>query len=253
MSILISTALVLLLIFPGLFFRYLLIQGKNRKIRISNIEQIYWAVIPAVFFHVVLIAIIYASEALPDPDIVGIENLLQGHINFSEAQLKHSGPWITSYYLASILFGAIMGVVLRKVFIATRLYKVHPLFEVDDKWVRLFTEKYITQNYSVTNELFISLDVVMVSDENKLVIYSGTLTDFFVDEKGELQNITLKDVFRRNLANDLENKVRTNSEQQIDERYYPVAGHLFLIEMSKVVNLNVTYMDVSVAGDALDP
>lgn len=248
MSIVISTIFLLLLIFPGLIFRYLLIQGRNKKIRISNIEQVYWAVIPAFVLHVLVLGIILSTERFPNSDFNLLNSIVHGKFNFTSFQIAYSGKWFLFYYFSTSFLGAIFGVCLRKLFIASKADLVHPIFEVDDKWIRLFTADYIFRNFDVPREkLEISIDVLMIGDENKHLIYSGTLSEYYVDDRGELQNITLIDVFRRNLNEDRKNVDIEGDElsQNIDERYYQLPGHQFVIDMTKVLNMNVTYMEVS--------
>ena len=176
-----------------------------------------------------------------------VYNILKGEFNLSEDKLLSGSSWMILYYVTTIVLGAILGISLRKLFIETAAFRLHPIFEVDDRWVRLFTAPYIRKNFALSIEnLVIGIDALMEGDDSKFTIYSGTLLEFNVDDRGNLQDLTLEDVYRRKLVDDLEPYQSNISEQTIDDRYYHLPGHLFIVQMNRVVNLHITYNEVEI-------
>jgi len=248
MNILVGSVFLLFLLFPGLAFRYFLIRGPNRKVNISNIEQVYWSIIPAFLIHLFWVLIIESFEKLPDPDYLLIKNVIYGAIDSGNVDIiKSSSLWFFSFYLATFLSGIALGYIFRSVIIKYGLHNLHPMFLVDDRWTIQLRAEYISHDYEFDSDTgFIQADCLVNGGEKQLILYSGIVNMFDLTKEGNLANIYLVDAMRRNYNADLpidDNKPR---QQQIDDRYYQIPGDVLIITAQNLININLTYLEYEI-------
>ncbi|MEM9337549.1 MAG: hypothetical protein AAGA66_02390 [Bacteroidota bacterium] len=174
----------------------------------------------------------------------------KGKLDFKKLDVAYSMQWASLYFITVVISGGLLGWLLRFISIRRSLHLVHRLFEVDVKWVRLFTEPYISKAFDLDpDKLFIGIDVLVEGSDNHYTIYSGTLDSFELNsnDNKKLESLTLIDVYRRNFNDDLsqDNTTEKQEDKNSDERWYEMPGHLFYINMDRVHNIHITYYEYS--------
>lgn len=140
-----------------------------------------------------------------------------------------------------------------KKFIRSRNYdiNVHSLRNTN-YWYHIFSARYLEGAYIPGRQ--IDTDIIFMDILVKCgIIYSGFLKDFnYSSHKDELENIVLQSVEKR--KHDSENigkkdKSKTKNKKTIAAPSIP--GHVFVIPMTDILNINISYINLNVKSHAL--
>lgn len=257
MNLLLSSILLFILVAPGLIFRFSYLQGTYAKLnfKVSAIDEIFWALLPALFLQ---FASILVLENFFDARI-RIEifyQLLNGDaspgIDFIAIR---AGLFQFLIYTASlILISAALGRLFRLIIRMSRLDIRYRFFRLNNEWHYLFSGEILDFPDVIgesENIEIIQIDLLANIGEGS-VIYSGILQDYYLSKDNGLDRIYLSQVHRRKLKDDLAHADQSNV-QKLDERYYQMPGELFVIHYDKIMNMNVTYHRFSLAEETNEP
>jgi hypothetical protein len=245
MNLLFSSILLFILIAPGLIFRFSYLQGTYAKLnfKVSAIDEIFWAIIPALFFQltaVVLLEKFFSAHIRIDIFYQLINGDTSAEIDF-QALRKGFLPFLV-YTLSLILVSAITGRGLRSIIRKLKLDIRYRFFRLNNEWHYLFSGEILdfpdVPGESENIEI-IQIDLLANTTEGSM-IYSGILQDYYLSKDNGLDRIYLSQVHRRKFKDDLDPADQSNV-QRLDERYYEMPGELFVIQYDKIVNMNVTY------------
>jgi hypothetical protein len=259
MNLVFGSVLLLTFIAPGLIFRISYLQGPYSKqsFKPSTIDELFWALIPAFFFH--FAGIWYVEKFTRfNINLKYVYSLLTGvssqDLDFEV--VRSSIPSFTAYLIILIIVAILLGLGLRRV---VRLFKLDIMFNflrLNNDWDYVFSGEILdfpaVPGESENIEL-IKIDALVKSQEGTM-IYSGILHDYFLSKDNGLDRIYLKQVYRRKLEHDLPAGGRSEL-QTLDERYYQMPGDLFIILYRDVVNMNITYLtfeEEAVADESKD-
>lgn len=246
MSLVFGSLLLFILISPGLIFRFSYLQGTYAKLtfKVSAVEEIFWALVPAFFLQMLAIELI----ALTTSYHIRLDIVYQlingdGGVDFRLVE-QNLGPFM-AYMIVINLVAIVLGVMVRE---AVRKYKLDLRFRflrLGNEWHYLFSGEILYPGRKTAPEsiFMIQIDVVVNSSEGD-IIYCGTLEDFYLSKDNGLDRIYLRNVYRRNLKDDLDLGQPNVGylKRYEDERYYAMPGDLFVVTYDKIVNLNVTYI-----------
>lgn len=254
MNLLLSSILIFIFLSPGLIFRFSYLQGTYAKInfRISAIDEIFWAVIPAVLFQ--LLSFLFITHILDYPIRLHlIYNLLAGfRIEGNEFDELQAGilPFLI-HFLALIALSILCGRMLRFTIRKLKLDARYKFFRLNNEWYYLFSGEILDfpgVPGSSENIEIIQVDLIANTIEGS-VIYSGILQDYYLSKDNGLDRIYLSQVYRRKLKDDLISDSDNEPTRQLDVRYYKMPGELFVIGYDKIINLNITYHRFAGDGD----
>lgn len=248
MNLVFGSLFLFILISPGLIFRFSYLQGTYAKLtfRVSAVEEIFWALIPAFFLQ--LLAVLFVQHVVGvDVKLEIIYQLITGagvdEINFGI--IEQNLPRFLIYLFVLILIAIFLGVFTRA---TVRKYKLDlkiKFLRFGNEWHYLFSGEsfYHSKRIEASSIFLIQIDVVMNSGDGYM-IYSGTLEDFYLSKDNGLDRIYLRNVYRRNFKDDLgQDKPNVGYlNRDADERYYAMPGDLFVVTYDKIINLNVTYI-----------
>ena len=83
---------------------------------------------------------------------------------------------------------------------------------------------------------------------NGTYLYQGVLVDYELAKDGGLNSLSLKFAQRRHLSLD------ENGNSALEERYYPIKGHMLVLKYPELKNLNFTYYKIiKTEDDELTP
>lgn len=247
MNLILGSILLFILISPGLIFRYSYLQGTYSKqtFKISAVDEIFWAVIPAFVFQLagILIIIHFTIYQVRLDQLYQILTGADSEIDFNF--ILGSLPVFLVYILILIVIAAVLGLSARFMVRKFQLDLRYPFLKVNNEWYYLFSGEILdlldTPGESKNVEM-IQIDV-LVSTGDGTMVYSGTLENYFLSKDNGLDRIYLSNVYRRKMKDDLD-RTKPNVgylDRYLDERYYAMPGDLFVVTYDKIINLNVTY------------
>ena len=245
MNLILSSILLFILVAPGLIFRFSYLQGTYAKLnfRVSAIDEIFWALIPALFLQ--LSAVLFLENVFNTNIRIDVfYQLLTGaqsaNVDFNSIR-GGLFPFLM-YTGALIIVSASLGRVLRAIIRKLKLDIRYRFFRLNNEWHYLFSGEILdfpdVPGESENIEI-IQIDLLANTGDGT-VIYSGILQDYFLSKDNGLDRIYLSQVYRRKLRDDLSSDLQS-SVQTIDQRYYQMPGELFVIHYDKIINMNVTY------------
>ena len=259
MNLAISTIFILVLILPGILFRFAYLKGPHSKqnFKPSTIDEIIWAIVPSLFFHI--IGFIYIDVCTPykiDFKVIFIlVSLNLEELNFETIDINIY-PFIL--YLSALLIASFcVGLLLRKVVIQLKLDYKFNFFRINNDWYYILTNNLNESDENkASNELtaeFIQIDVLVKGDKEFYIIYSGILHDFYLSKDEGLDKICLVEVHRRRFSDDIELESANSKieNQKLGDRYYSMPGDLFVIPYSHILNMNISYYTFSKENENL--
>jgi hypothetical protein len=95
----------------------------------------------------------------------------------------------------------------------------------------------------ITSDDVLGTVVAAVVDlKDRSVLYLGFLVDFYFDHHGNLDRILLEEVRRRDLGSDASTAALPPPIFDLDQRYFVLRGHYFVLRMEEIKTLNVDYI-----------
>jgi len=274
MNLVFGSLFLFILISPGLLFRFSYLQGSYAKLafKVSAVDEILWALIPALILHLnaiwwienvvntpVNLDVIYQLVTAKDTDLTIVKQSLLSFLFY-----------ITILIGLGILFGLLTRLTVRKL----RLDLHWKFLRFGNEWYYLLSGEMLnveerTQGQTWLADSFgflknslqpkvqvelIQIDAVVKSSEGDL-IYSGILKDYFLSKDNGLDRIYLTNVYRRVFKNDLDDDDRNPGfmARDTDERYYAMPGDFFVLTYDKIQNLNITYYLQAEVNNELQP
>lgn len=254
MNIALSTIFILVLILPGILFRFSYLKGPYSKqnFKPSTIDEIIWAIVPSIFFHMLgyMVIDLFTSHRV---NFKLLFLLMSSSLEAIDNEVIHRNIYLFILYLSAILlFSFLFGLFIRRIVILLKLDYKSNFFRINNDWYYILTNSLYdkrrseTPNQGAATE-FIQVDVLVKADKDYYLIYSGILSDFFLSKEDGLDKICLVEVYRRRFSDDLEEEVQEGgiSMQQLGDRYYNMPGDLFVIPYSQILNLNISYYTFS--------
>jgi hypothetical protein len=247
MNLILGSILLFILLSPGLIFRYSYLQGTYSKqtFKISAVDEIFWAVIPAFVFQLagILVIIHFTIYQVRLDQLYLILTGADSEIDFNF--ILGSLPVFLVYIVILIVIAAVLGLSARFIVRKFQLDLRYPFLKVNNEWYYLFSGEildFLDSPGESKNVEMIQIDV-LVSTGDGTMVYSGTLENYFLSKDNGLDRIYLSNVYRRKMKDDLD-RTKPNVgylDRFLDERYYAMPGDLFVVTYDKIINLNVTY------------
>jgi hypothetical protein len=252
MNLVFGSIFLFILLSPGLIFRFSYLQGTYSKLnfRVSAVEELFWALIPAMFLQLsgflILENILGRSVSL-----AAIYALITGSSENDFALIESSVLPFLIYTFLIILIAALAGIILRYLVRILKLDLRLQFLRFRNEWHYLLSGEDDTIG-SKSKILLVQVDALVNSSEGN-VIYSGILDNYFLTKDNSLDRLYLTNVYRRRLKDDLDADKPNPGflSRDTDERYYSMPGYLFVIPYDKVINLNITYYMDELANETL--
>jgi hypothetical protein len=247
MNLILGSILLFILVIPGLVFRFSYLHGTYAKqsFKISAVDEIFWAILPALIFQ--FAGVILLEQVLYNP--VRLDQLYalitndSGSIDFDI--VRKSLPRFLLYNLSLIAIAALLGLGTRFLVRKMKLDLKYSFLKINNEWYYLFSGEILdTELPGESKDIyFIQIDA-LVQTSNGTVVYCGTLEDYFLSKDNGLDRLYLSSVYRRKLEEDRSNDENAEGEyleKYLDTRYYAMPGDLFVIPYERIINLNITY------------
>ncbi|MBT1703614.1 hypothetical protein [Chryseosolibacter indicus] len=262
MNLVFGSLFLFILISPGLFFRFSYLQGSYAKLtfKVSAVEEIFWALVPALLFQ---LAGMWVTENVfnTSVNLDIVYQLITGEQSNFQI-IKASAIPFSIYITVLLIIGVVCGLTTRALVRVLRLDLYLKFLRFGNEWYYLLSGESLNLPIKKRNEtwygsikdyfkslrkkktipLLIQVDALVNSSEGDM-IYSGVLKDFFLSKDNGLDRIYLSNVYRRSFRNDLANEENNPGflARDTDERYYTMPGYAIVISYDKIQNLNITY------------
>lgn len=244
MNIAFTTIIIFIILAPGFLSRT---AYNSSKLSISNsnkniVNELTFSIIPALIFQILGIFIIeFFSNYQIDFELLG--NIILGNNNGDDIkttfnlieEFKYQIFW---YNLIIFVFAFICGYISRE-FI--RFYKIDRkirYLRFSNKWHYIFTGECldfpdVPDNYEDINEKIVN---VLCKVNGKTILYTGTLFNYYINDKGDLEAIHLKYPIRRMLESD--------KEEDYSKKYYEIESRYLVIPNNDIININFRYFNL---------
>lgn len=254
MNIAIGALVLLLLIFPGILFRYAYLSGpySRKNFQSSLSDEVVLSLIPA--FLIQTLAYVTIEPVLKiNVDVSLLIRLVSqvSSVNSAEFGTIESSILLFSVYnIVTCSFGFLSGKLFRN-FVAKNSWdiKYHSL-RFNNEWYYLLSGRIIDFPGNAgdsRNINMVRVDVLSESQGNT-IIYSGILREFYLSKADGLDRIYLTNVYRRKLIDDSPRELTAPIEQEFDDRYYKMPGDIFVIPYQQIRNINITYYVIEEEG-----
>lgn len=246
MNIAFGALIILLLLFPGILFRFAYLNGpySRRNLQTSVSDEILLSLIPAFILQSLAFIIIeYGFKVFINVEL--LIKVILGTLNQGGDFIllgKSVAPFFI-YNLVLFLTGYLSGKFARYIVKKNQWDMKYHSLKFNNEWYYLLSGKLNDINGNTENMPKVQLVQVdvLVDSPDGTVIYSGVLQTFYLSKAEGLDRIHLSNVYRRKLKDDLSPELKSTDEKAFDARYYSMPGDIFVIPYSQIVNLNVTY------------
>lgn len=254
MNIAIGALVLLLLIFPGILFRYAYLSGpySRKNFQSSLSDEVVLSLIPAFLIQTLSYGILELIFKV-NVDVSLVIRLVSQVSSVSSAEfdtIESSILFFSVYNIVTCSFGFLSGKLFRN-FVAKNNWdiKYHSL-RFNNEWYYLLSGRIIDFPGNAgdsRNINMVRVDVLSESQGNT-IIYSGILREFYLSKADGLDRIYLTNVYRRKLIDDSPRELTAPIEQEFDDRYYKMPGDIFVIPYQQIRNINITYYIIEEEG-----
>jgi hypothetical protein len=254
MNIAIGALVLLLLIFPGILFRYAYLSGpySRRNFQSSLSDEVVLSLIPAFLIQALSYSVVELILKI-NVDIsllIRLVSQVSGVVAAEFEIIENSILLFSIYNLITCSFGFLAGKLFRN-FVAKNNWdiKYHSL-RFNNEWYYLLSGRIIDFPGNAGNSRNINMVRVDVMSESQgnTIIYSGILREFYLSKADGLDRIYLTNVYRRKLNDDSPRELTAPIEQEFDDRYYKMPGDIFVIPYQQIRNINITYYVIEEEG-----
>jgi hypothetical protein len=246
MNLALGALILLLLIFPGILFRFSYLNGpySRKNVQTSLSDELVLSLIPA--FIIQTLSFIFVEYIIKKSFDIGLlVKLVSGNL-LKDSDLALFERAIVPFFIFILivcLLGYVTGKIARNL-VQWRKWdtKYHSL-KFNNEWYYLLSGKILDYpgGSGESGKVQIVQADVLVDSSEGTVIYSGILKEFYLSKTEGLDRIYLSNVYRRKLKDDKLPEPDGSDETAFDERYYDMPGDFFVIPYSQIKNINVTY------------
>lgn len=259
-----SAFLILLLVLPGVIFRFAYLRGttvNNPFVITSLTDEIASGVIAAGVLHALWCLV---ADGVHHPVdfktaltlLVGTEEDHPAQLSAAIAASSRSMPLIAEYFLSLYVAAAAFGLLVHWAVRKTRLDHTVPLLRYHNEWYYILSGEYQqfselrAQPWSSRRKPDVVYLSTVIPQGDEPYLYRGYIVDYSFDKEGLLDRVVLCDAKRRSLKNDREPIDPHKVEG--DDRYYAIVGDLLILKYSEMQTMNIQgirFTETSLRGD----
>lgn len=236
------TILLLLLLFPGIFFSrfYFTEEFSKQYFKTTLYELLLTTLLPALLIHLVALFIvkIYLNIEVDLATILavfldtGISSNIIGTIESSASNM-------ISYNISVWVFAGFLGYATKKVVRRFKLDRKFKLFRFSNEWHYLITGEILDfpKIEGEANDIDVVFIDALIGTGEGTIIYSGIIQDYKLSKQGGLESLYLTQVYKRFLKED----------GLVNKPFIP--GDFMVLPYKDVINLNITYYSFETIDD----
>jgi len=252
-------------IMPGLLLRRFYYHGEfNKEFSQGNLlERLMWTILSSIsslfLCGLFFIGIRYFANLLPAISYTTVKNVfdLLGANELPEADdLKPVYSDFLNLIIGIYVLSCIFGILAHKLTIFIGANSSFTFFKFKNYWYYFFRGKVKNATIDRKRKFWYTDADVLVDQEGKAKMYSGQISDYYLDTtQNQLESIFLENVRRYKFLTK-DNNIETNLDEGFEQeknpdglnsksRGYeliPIPGDVFCIPYSRVLNMNLTYV-----------
>lgn len=236
-----NSIVIILLILPGIIFTLSLYNSDEpfdytpltHKTIISLFATVVFPFIWTPLFIKITSYEINFSKLL---EIVAGQNINQLLQSITLSDLSYFCIYIITIYI----FAFVVGVILNKLIKGFKLDAKFKMLKLESPWY------YLLKGYDwEIGEPDLIIITATVELAGKGYLYNGYLENYYLDKNGELDRLILTNTRRRNIKNDHRSeKHGEKTAKSLDDRFYPIDGHNFVLKYSDIKSLNIQFLKI---------
>lgn len=261
---------IMVFLFPGILFRRAFFSGEfNKHFESGNsFERLLWNMLASVmmlasfcvFIHIfntyspLKVEFELGVPEVTDTFLCMYENKLPS-IFASEERIIQTGNLLFSLYAFSLIFGFF----INRIIFFLGLEKRFSILQFQNRWHYVTNStKQNNLNHSIGDLYYTRVDVKSSKDE----LFTGKLHDILYDKEGKVEAITIKEAYRYNRLNLVDDAVKIADINRQFQENDPnvifhsqtatsfifrkrIAGDLFTILNNDLENISITYIKIS--------
>jgi len=242
MNIALGSLILFLVLLPGIIFRssYLSSSFSRKVFDRKPIDDVFFAVLPAVFFHFIGIILINSRDNGICEVKVNVEFLMQLSTSSVKGDFNPIANFpleIFLYNFAVILVSFLSGHLIREIIRYCKLDRSTRMFRFTNKWHYVFSGELLDfpNIPDQSNDVDIIMLDVLSDVSGKSVIYSGQYLDHSLTMDGDLENIIIK--------------FPSKKEFESTKDFIEIPSRFFLIPYKTIKNLNIRYFSIEETTD----
>lgn len=242
MNIAFTTILLFIILAPGYLSRKAYSSSKLsvRDLNKNIVNELIWSIIPALTLHILFISIIHNFTSYYI-DFKSLGNLIIGVKESSKVDesFRSLGDFKYAIFFYNLLLFTVSffsGYLLRKLVRYLKIDIKWRYFRFTNKWHYIFSGECldfpdVPDNYEEITDKIINI-LCRVNDKN--VLYTGEFFNYYIDSKGDLEAVHLRNPIRRYLEKD----------DSTDSDYYVIPSRYLVIPNSDIININFRYFSL---------
>ncbi|PAM96284.1 hypothetical protein B4N84_02355 [Flavobacterium sp. IR1] len=246
MNIAFTTILLFIILAPGFTARNaynsskLSIIDRNRNL----VNDLTWSIIPSLALHTFFIVILHNTTNYYI-DFEQLGNLILGVANKSEASFRQLGDYKYAIFIYNLILfttSFLAGFLIKETVRKFNLDRKIRYFRFSNKWHYIFTGECldfpdVPDHYEEITDKIIN---VLCKVNGRNILYTGEYFNYYIDSKGDLEAVHLRNPIRRYLEND----------EVSDEKYYVISSRYLVIPNSDIININFRYLAMEEIDEA---
>lgn len=250
MNIAFTTILLFIILAPGFIARStynsskLSVNDTNKNI----VNELIWSIIPSLVLHIIFIAILHNTSSY-FVDFQQLGNLILGVTtsNKVEESFKQLGDFKYAIFLYNLILFSIsftIGYGFRKLIRNLKIDRKRRYFRFTNKWHYIFSGECldfedVPDKYEEITDKIIN---ILCKVNGKSILYTGEFFNYYIDGKGDLEAVHLRNPIRRELDKD----------GGKDEDYYIISSRYLVIPNTDIININFRYFSLEEVENLTD-
>ena len=241
MSLAFGALLIVLLLLPGIGFRYAYIRSNSirRSLDFSLLSEAVIMVVVALLLHTLGGAIVQALGPGPDVRILYLLATGGGLAPEDYQILANSFVPFLAYTLLLAATGVGIGYALQQLVLRKGYDQRYKGLRVLNDWDRYFTG-YVLPADRRKKLNFIWVDILVDGSGGNAVLYSGVLENYSLNREQVIDQVFISSAIRRHNL-DLSGVLPAADATASQPPNYDLPGEYLVIPFSQVRNLNITY------------
>lgn len=240
MNIAFTTILLFIILAPGFIARKaynsskLSVNDTNKNL----VNELTWSIIPSITLHILFISVIESTSNYY-VDFQQLSNLILGNSNKADSSFKQLAEFKYSIFFYNLIlfsFSFTVGYFFRFIVRKIKIDRKIRYFRFSNKWHYIFTGECldfedVPDQY---NEITDKIINILCRVNGKTVLYTGEYFNYYIDSRGDLEAVHLRNPIRRYLDND----------NATDKDYYVIPSRYLVIPNSDIININFRYFSL---------
>lgn len=249
MNIAFPAFLILLLVLPGIIFRYAYLRGKwgsnSPFVIISITDEVAYGLFFAILLHTVWACVLFPLRWVFGVHIqldsvlmllIGNYGQDNGELSSAVASVTTYPIYVAGYFLGLYVISYILGYCLH---CSVRNHGWDSKFQAlhfRNEWYYLLSGEFLGDSVTNADGTYFT---TVVEQKDAAYLYRGILLGYYFDQSGNFDKVVLGLAHRRTLNDDRE--IGEEHKREGGDKYYEIVGDLFVIRALEMRTINIEF------------